>query len=343
MAAPEAGHDGGLAVQGARFIVDALDIDIVGAGEYQMVVACEHDVDAIDGGELERGVFGARDVLTTGNAGMGERDDDVGALFLHHRDIGLGGFDDVAGHDLADQMGGVPGHDLGRQEPDQADLDGLGRARTVGQFLFDDAEGLEIGLVGQRVLAQGFALDQIGRNEGEIGAGERGVEIFEAIIEFVIAQGGGFIAQRVHCGDHRVDIAVKALFVGDVIAHRVALDDVAIVDQHRIARFGADGIDDGGGAGEAHRIVGGVGIIIIGENGDVQVGRFHDAQMGLVGLGAGGKGMQGGHGTDADRAGEKCTAGYLGIEFHRDSPEQSNGLDGRHGTIIGDTGYVRRV
>ena len=162
--------------------------------------------------------------------------------------------------------------------------------------------------------------------------------IIEAVIEFVVAEGGDFVAERVHGGDHRVDVAVEALFIGDVIAHRIALDDVAIVDQHRIAGFGADGVDDGGGAAEAHRVVRSVGVIIIGEHGDVQVGGFHDAQMGLIGLGAGGKGMHDGHGTNADGAGEERAAGYGGIEFHRCSPGTIQMYGGRHGTITGQAG-----
>jgi hypothetical protein len=58
-------------------------------------------------------------------------------------------------------MARVPRHDLRRQEADEADLDGLGGARAVGQFFFDDQVGLDIGLVTERIGCQ-FALDQVG-------------------------------------------------------------------------------------------------------------------------------------------------------------------------------------
>ena len=65
------------------------------------------------------------------DAGVGERDDDVGALFLHLRHPGLGRLDDVARLDLAVEILHVPDHDLRRHEADEADLDRLLGARAV--------------------------------------------------------------------------------------------------------------------------------------------------------------------------------------------------------------------
>ncbi|MCY1552492.1 hypothetical protein D9M68_888890 [compost metagenome] len=113
-----------------------------------------------------------------------------------------------------------------------------------------------------------------------------------------------------------MNIVLKALLIGDVVAHRVALDDVAIVEQHRIAGLGADAFDDRGGSSQAHGLVGGVGIIVIGEYGDVQVGGFHQAQMGLVGLGQRRKRMHGGHGADTGGARQKRAPRDLRQEVH---------------------------
>ena len=65
---------------GAR---DALEV--LGVGEDEVLVAGEDDVDAVDGGELQRGVLGAGLGRVGADAGVGERDDDVGAFLLHLR------------------------------------------------------------------------------------------------------------------------------------------------------------------------------------------------------------------------------------------------------------------
>jgi hypothetical protein len=96
-AAPETGHDGGLAAEGAGGDVGAFDAFIIlGAGEDQVLVAGDDDVDALDGCQLQRGVFSAGNLIG-GDAGMGEGDDDIGAFFLHLGHVGGRGFDDIAG------------------------------------------------------------------------------------------------------------------------------------------------------------------------------------------------------------------------------------------------------
>ena len=112
--------------------------------------------------------------------------------------------------------------------------------------------------------------------------------------------------------------SVEALLVGDVVAHRVALDDVAVVDEDRVAGFGADGLDDRGGAGEAQRVVGRVGEIVVGEDGDVEVGGLHEAQVRLAGLRHHGIGVEDDGGAGGGGAGEEGAAGNGRVEFHDD-------------------------
>src|SRR5690606_23326793 len=113
MRTPEAGHYGRLAVERAGCSVDALDAFIVGARENQVVMAGQHNVDAVNGSELQRGVLHARNMFAAGYAGMRESHDDIDALFAHFWNPGLGSLNDVAHDDLAGKVGGVPGHDLG--------------------------------------------------------------------------------------------------------------------------------------------------------------------------------------------------------------------------------------
>mgnify|MGYP007031381861 CR=1 FL=1 len=108
----------------------------------------------------------------------------------------------------------------------------------------------------------------------------------------------------------------QALLIGDVIAHRVALDDVAIVDQDRVAGFGADGVDDRRSARQAQRVVGRIGVVIVREHRDMQVGGFHQAQVRLAGGGLYGEGVQHHGGAQRRRAGEEGTAGNRVIVVH---------------------------
>ena len=83
MRAPEAAHDGRLAGQRAVLGVDAFELlEILLAGEDQMLVAGEDRVDAVDAGDEERGVLHHVALLHV-DAGMRQRDHDVGALLLH--------------------------------------------------------------------------------------------------------------------------------------------------------------------------------------------------------------------------------------------------------------------
>ena len=81
--------------------VDALQfLEILLAGEHQMLVAGEYRIDAVDAGHEERGVLHHVALLHV-DAGMRQRDHDVGALLLDLGHPGLGRLDDVARPDIA--------------------------------------------------------------------------------------------------------------------------------------------------------------------------------------------------------------------------------------------------
>ena len=101
MRAPEAAHHGGLALQRALDGVGTGNaVPGLRAGEDEMLVAGEDRVDALDGGEMSEAfsIFLLRRAI---DAGMGERDDDIGAFFLHGGTQALAACDDVAGIGLA--------------------------------------------------------------------------------------------------------------------------------------------------------------------------------------------------------------------------------------------------
>ena len=285
MRAPEAAHDGRLALQRAVAGVDAFEfLEILLAGEDQMLVAGEDRIDAVDAGDEERGVLHHVGLLDV-DAGMRQRDDDVGALLLHLRHPGLGRLDDVARLDIAVEVLGVPDHDLRRHEADDADLDRLLGAGAVLDLLVEDHIGLEVELVVARVGGKLGAADQVGADEREVGAGQHLVQERQAVVELVVAERRALVAEQVHALHDRMEVALlHALLIGDVVAHRVALQQVAIVDQHRVGGFLAHRVDQRRRARQAHRVVRLVGIIVVGQHVHMDVGRLHDPQMRLVGL-----------------------------------------------------------
>ena len=71
---------------------------------------------------------------------------------------------------------------------------------------------------------------------------------------------------------------------GDIIAHRVALQEVAIVKQQAVGRAPAQLIDQGAALRQTDRWVGAVVVIVIGGDMHMQIGGFQDPQMGLTRL-----------------------------------------------------------
>ena len=115
-----------------------------------------------------------------------------------------------------------------------------------------------------------------------------------------------------------------APLVGDVIAHRVALKEVAVVEEKRVGGLGPDVGDVGGGAGETYRVDRAVAVVIIGPDMHMEVGGFHDAQMRLPGGGTRGKRVKGDQ-AGAGGGGHERTAGHVGgyIAWHsRKLPEE---------------------
>ena len=172
---------------------------------------------------------------------------------------------------------------------------------------FDDRVGLEEQVVVLRIGGK-LALRQVGADIREIGPAQNLEHIVEAIVELVIAQRSRLVAEHVHRLDDRMEIAfLHAMLIGHVVAHRVSLQEIAVIDEEGIAGLGADCVDNRGGAGKAQRVVRLVAVIVVGKDMDVDIGGFHDAQMRLIGGRARSKGVQqdegrGGCGTAEKRA-----------------------------------------
>jgi hypothetical protein len=123
MRPPETAHGGRFAEQGALFGVHARQAFVLRTREDQVVVPGEDRVDTVDGGQMQGGVLHALAEIVGVDAGMGQGDDQIAALFAHFRNESLRGGDDVAGIRAIFQVAAVPVHDLRRDEADEPDPD----------------------------------------------------------------------------------------------------------------------------------------------------------------------------------------------------------------------------
>ena len=256
-----------------------------------MVVAREYCVNSLDRGKRHRCVAHEFGMLCSANAGMRQRNDDVGTLLFHHRHISLGGIHDVAGMYVAFQMATVPSHDLRRNKADQANPDLVHVPDAVDDLFVHHDVWRNQGDVPGRVRAQ--LLGDIGRNHRKIGADERLHQEIEPIVELVISERRCVKLQRVQRGDDRVHVPVlHAPLIGHVIAHRVPLQEVAVVVEDRVRGFAPDLAHDRGHARQTHRVAFTVGIVVVGPYVHMKIGGLHDAQVGLIGSGTCGERVQ---------------------------------------------------
>ena len=134
----------------------------------------------------------------------------------------------------------------------------------------------------------------VGGQDGELGLGEDGLHGGDAPVELVVAQSHGVIAHVVHGGDDGVGL-LRGLVV-QVVGHDGALDVVAGVDEDGVGVLRPHLLDVGVQAG--HAVVGGLGVVLVGEAPDIAV-HIRGAQDGdvlLAGVGLSGQGGGGEHG-----------------------------------------------
>ena len=307
MAAPEPAHDGGRPVDCPRRRVDPLDAFVIGAGEDAVMVPGQHGVDAGNRGQRNARILHHLARRGLADAAVRQRDHEIRALLPHPRHVGPGGGEDVARAHVALQVATIPRHDLRRREADDADADRVRLPRAVGQLAVED----DIGRHQRRIVrGRGPLLgDDVGQHHGKLRPGQRLGQEIEAVIELVVAQRGGIEPDRIHRRDHRVQVTLlQPAFIGHEVAQRVALQEVAVVEDDGIARLGADLLDERGGAGQAHGVDRLVRVIIVGPDMDMQVRRLGDAKMGLVRLRARGEGMDDDQGGSGGR-GQEMAAG----------------------------------
>ena len=93
------------------------------------------------------------------------------------------------------------------------------------------------------------------------------------------AQRRRLVAEAVHGAEHRVhDAGREVAGLGQKVAERAALDDVAVVEQHVVGRFGPGGGDQRRGLGEADGRVRPVLVVVKVVDEHVEVGGFQQPQ-----------------------------------------------------------------
>ncbi len=249
-----------------------------------MGMAKQDGINAVNLAQIIGGVFFHTFTCQCRQARMRHRNHDVRALFAHFRHVFSGHFDNVLGHDIAFQIGLVPLHDLRRDKPDHADLGLVLFAVAIGKFTIKDHIGLEIRFVIFGIIIAVIG-KHIGTDIGEFGPRKTFAQEIETIVEFMIADIGRVITQKVHRLVNRMHLALfQAVALCHVIAKRVALDQVTIIDQDDVFGLTARVFQQGRDLGQTDRIRRTVTIIIVIDQMRVDIGGFQNAQRyGAVG------------------------------------------------------------
>ena len=151
---------------------------------------------------------------------------------------------DVGELHLSAHIGSVPDHHAGSRRAHDADFYSLP---------IDDRPRPE--------LVRSVRFPCVSREHREARLRHRLLEVWDAIVVFVVAYGGGIVAHRVHRGDDRVGRIGELLHRH--VRKRISLKQVASVDKDHAARIRrANRIDNGRGASQSADGLGGIGIII---------------------------------------------------------------------------------
>ena len=154
---------------------------------------------------------------------------------------------------LARHVVAVPDRHAGGDQAEDADHDVLAVRRADA---LDDVRR-EGGRPGRPV-------DRVGAQQREAQLALEGPQRVHAVVELVVAEGRGVVADRVHRGGHRVDVALRdRVDLGVVVAQRGALDRVTGVEREAAGRAPLlpHRRDEGRDLGQAHVVRRAVGVL----------------------------------------------------------------------------------
>ncbi len=256
-------------------------VAVEGFCDFTVTVAEHHGVDARDFSDLPGEVFGASRFI---DATVGGNDDEVWLVVSPDFDQPLEGGGGIFPGVAFVVFGFFPEGDGWGGEADDGDSDALDGFLKVGNERF----------------GVGPAGDGVGGEPGETSDAAGGVHVFEAVVEFVVADGHGIKAHGVHDKHHGVDGEgagrdsdaggkTAGLFVGLVDAFEWgALDGVADVDEEGVGGGFALFCYEGGDLGEA--VIGGLlAEVVVGVDVAVEVCGGEDRDFGCLGGESGGQ------------------------------------------------------
>nr|WP_281840168.1 hypothetical protein [Sinisalibacter aestuarii] len=254
----------------------------VAPGKNLVRMAADDRVDPRDAGKREQSVFHPRAVRGRADAGMGEDHHQIGAerAQLRHGDFGRG-------HDIADfgaeGAAAKPGDRAGRQKTKKPDRHLMGLAGGVGQPPLDQGEGLRGGDRARPGRPGARHQRQVGDHHRKGRMCQNMPQIFGAVVEIVVAERDRIDPERGHGGDDGVTPTQLAAAPHHIaqhrVAHRIAVQKVAIVEQQRVIGLRPRGADQRCGARQPGGDRGHVRQIIVGQDVHMHIRCRHKAQF----------------------------------------------------------------
>ena len=215
--APHARHHRWHTVERPFFDVRAFDTGEIFAREDGVGVTKQDRIDARYLAEVIHGVLSHRLIRVGREARVGHNDHHICAFRPHLRHVFARRFGNVVDGYFPVEVGFIPRHDLRRHKADIADFQRLFFTVLVDNLgLFNQVRGKE-GLFRLNV-------DDIGINVREFCPCQRIVQVFQAVVKFVVAQVADGIVQRIHCPINRMDLAFLQPLRRHVVAERAALN-----------------------------------------------------------------------------------------------------------------------
>ncbi len=281
MRSHRAGHHRGLSVDGARVPVHRRDPREAGAREHLVAVSGHHRVDPRNRGQGHGRVFHSVAVFGRSDAGMRQRHHHIRPRRADARhDVPRRGHD-VARRHPAFQVLPVPLQDLRRHEAEHADPDRIPLPGTVDHGPVEQHIGRQQRAVTGRPVALSDRHVRADHRKGRRAQCRH--QKVQPEVEFVVSQRCGVDTHRVHCRDRRVGrVRSQRAPKGNPVAQRVALQEVAVVEQQAGVRLGPQPRDARGGLRQPEAVGRAVGVIVVGQKVDVQIGRSEQPQLRLT-------------------------------------------------------------
>ncbi|SAH82510.1 Uncharacterised protein [Enterobacter hormaechei] len=215
--APHARHHRWHTVERPFFDVRAFDISEIFAREDGVGVTKQDRIHARHLAEIVHGVLSHHLIRVGREARVRHDDDHIRPFRPHLRHVFARGFGNVVDGHFPVEVGFIPRHDLRRHKTDIADFQRLFFTVLVDNLgLFNQIRGEE------RLLR--LNVDDIGVNVREFRSCQRVVQVFQAVVKFVVAQVADGIVQRIHCLINRMDLAFFQPLRRHVVSERAALN-----------------------------------------------------------------------------------------------------------------------